>query len=260
MSKTACEIKSRSSLCKAFTLVELLVVIAIIGVLVSLLFPSLSEARKKARIAVCTSNQKQINTALLMYTDDSDGYLPKPSGNPDVSWDDLLSGYDGRETLTDAQKTERFLPKSTFGDDYGQLYRCPLFEDTNTANVEMSYATSRFTTAEPGTQWFTGQGLMGFNYAARLSEATVPAETIMLFDYSRSSSFTRMGRNVDNMVRATDLEKWETLQSDGMMHGFYEVNYLFADGHVQSMDFYSTLIPYGATAWESNGSMWDAYK
>ena len=70
-----------------------------------------------------------------------------------------------------------------------------------------------------------------------------------------------MGRSADSIARATDLEKWETLQSDGMMHGFYDVNYLFVDGHVQGMKFYSTLIPYGATtAWKSNDSMWDAYK
>lgn len=244
---------------KKFTLIEILVVVAIIGILASFLMPVLSKARKQARIAVCTSNQKQINVALVMFTDDNDGYVPKPNNN--VSWDDMLSGYDGRETLKDTQKTSTVLPKSTFGDDYGQVYRCPLYEVTTVANVEMSYATSLFHKAEPKSQWFTGQGLMGFNYAARLSDATMPAETIMLFDFNRSSSFTRMGRMNDNMVRATDLEKYETLESDGMMHGFYEVNYLFVDGHVKSMDFYSTLIPYGATsAWNVEGTMWDAYK
>ncbi|EDM25638.1 hypothetical protein LNTAR_25130 [Lentisphaera araneosa HTCC2155] len=252
--------KSNRRLTTRFTLIEILVVVAIIGILASFLLPTLSKARKKARIAVCTSNQKQINSALLMFTDDNDGYVPKPSGNPDVSWDDHLSGYDGRETLTDAQKTARSLAKSTFGDDYGQLYRCPLFEDTTTANVEMSYATSRFTAPEPNTQWFTGQGVMGFGYAANLSDVTVPNESIMLFDYNRSSNFTRMGRNVDNVVRATDLRNFETLQSDGMMHDFYEVNYLFVDGHVESLDFNATLAPYGANYWRSNGSMWDAYK
>jgi len=252
--------KSNRRLTTRFTLIEILVVVAIIGILASFLMPTLSKARKKARIAVCTSNQKQINYALVMFTDDNDGYVPEPSEDPNVSWDDLLSGYDGRETLTDAQITSRFLAKSDFGDNYGEVYRCPLYEGTAVDNVDMSYATSMFKSPEPETQWFTGQGLMGPGYAAKVSDVTVSNESIMLFDYNRTSSHTRMGRNVDNIVRATDLEKWETLQSDGMMHGFYEVNYLFVDGHVQSMDFYSTLIPYGATAWRSNGSMWDAYK
>lgn len=57
---------------KKFTLIELLVVISIIGILVSLLMPSLARAREKARIAVCLSNQKQLALAYTMYSDDND--------------------------------------------------------------------------------------------------------------------------------------------------------------------------------------------
>ncbi|MCA9298164.1 MAG: prepilin-type N-terminal cleavage/methylation domain-containing protein [Phycisphaerales bacterium] len=54
---------------RAFTLIEVLVVIAIVALLVGILIPSLGKARTAARGVVCSSNQKQIMTAFMMYAD-----------------------------------------------------------------------------------------------------------------------------------------------------------------------------------------------
>ncbi|MEM6312585.1 MAG: type II secretion system protein [Planctomycetota bacterium] len=67
--------RSRSR-CSAFTLVELLVVIGIIAVLVAILLPALSGARRQAKATVCASNQRQLATGLLMYTEEQAGVLP----------------------------------------------------------------------------------------------------------------------------------------------------------------------------------------
>jgi prepilin-type N-terminal cleavage/methylation domain-containing protein len=72
---------------RGFTLIELLVVIAIIAVLVSLLLPSLSGAKKAAKLVICQSNLKQLGTAIQLYLDDQkdaeylDLWTPPPGIN-----------------------------------------------------------------------------------------------------------------------------------------------------------------------------------
>ncbi|MCM8530823.1 MAG: prepilin-type N-terminal cleavage/methylation domain-containing protein [Lentisphaeraceae bacterium] len=61
---------------RSFTLVELLIVIAIIGILLTILLPSLSEARKTSQRAVCLSNLKTFHSAAHLYTVDRNGRFP----------------------------------------------------------------------------------------------------------------------------------------------------------------------------------------
>ena len=76
----------------AFTLVELLVVIGIIGVLTAILFPVFARTRERARMTACTSNCRQLGSALLMYAEDYDETLP---GWPDPRLNPVYqAGYD----------------------------------------------------------------------------------------------------------------------------------------------------------------------
>jgi len=72
-STNACDL---STLRRGFTLVELLVVIGIISVLISLLLPTLSKARKSASAVVCLSNLRQVGIGMMQYVNDNRGTLP----------------------------------------------------------------------------------------------------------------------------------------------------------------------------------------
>ncbi len=70
------KLKIQNSIRLGFTLVELLVVIAIISLLLSILMPSLSNARSAAKRMVCASNLKQINLAMRFYLDSNNDTYP----------------------------------------------------------------------------------------------------------------------------------------------------------------------------------------
>lgn len=65
---------------RGFTLIELLVVVAIIALLISILLPSLADAREQAKRAKCGANLHSIGQALITCGDENKGFVP--------TWDD----------------------------------------------------------------------------------------------------------------------------------------------------------------------------
>ena len=134
---------------RGFTLIELLVVIAIIAILAAILFPVFAKAREKARQSSCSSNAKQLGTAVMQYVQDYDELLPRcyfatPAGNK--HWAMVLEPY----------------CKSV------QMFDCPSynFKWNGLWSETMSYG---FTCTAEGT-------------SIALAQINKPAETILLAD------------------------------------------------------------------------------
>ncbi len=70
-----------------FTLVELLVVIGIIAVLVALLMPVLSRARRAAQYVTCQSNLRQISAGFILYEQANRNFFPPGAAPFSWTWD-----------------------------------------------------------------------------------------------------------------------------------------------------------------------------
>jgi len=100
----------------AFTLVELLVVIAIIALLMGILLPALTAARRQAQATVCRSNLKQIGLAANFYAEAYNFFVPRGTSGLSKTWFQLFMPY---------------LSERSVGIDYRnvRMYRCPSYPD-----------------------------------------------------------------------------------------------------------------------------------
>jgi prepilin-type N-terminal cleavage/methylation domain-containing protein/prepilin-type processing-associated H-X9-DG protein len=158
---------------RGFTLVELLVVIAIIGLLASILMPSLSKARELAKAASCLSNQHNLGLMISVYTSDNGHYYPmaysyvdgNSSANGYYHWSAALEATEYTAPIT-AMK----YPKSN------NLYVCPSHAPGGWA--PSNFTSARIPNAPPGQVSQDVSGTRDDKQAPRLSyvanEALMP--------------------------------------------------------------------------------------
>ena len=147
----------------AFTLIELLVVIAIIAILAAMLMPALQQARERAKAVNCTSNLKEISTAVFMYCDDNNGWIGPinmASGTSAIYpyyWVDAL--YVGKYIPAHNKNSYWYSQYPTRVDsNVSKILLCPGAKDGDTLSRGWSVANSSYSSAD-----------YGFNYYATLT-------------------------------------------------------------------------------------------
>ncbi len=145
-----------------FTLVETLVVIAIIGLLASLLLPSLARSKEAARVTRVRAELYGIGLALDMYATDNDGHIPPVRVNCNT---DLRSDWC---ELPVELANQRYLPhgykggleadlEDVFNPQHTYKYAAPgpqLLNGRPTANYAL-WAPTNLATMSGGGQYFT---------------------------------------------------------------------------------------------------------
>jgi len=196
--------------------VELLVAVAILCILVSIAVPAATSSLSRTKNAQCLGKLKVLGTAIVLFSQDNEGEFPKTRHSGHEAWSQYLLPYLGLSTNpTSAEWNARF--------------RCPVDKQSNT-NI-WSYAWNVY---------FELSSYEDYEGAPATWHKTVnvdrPGATILLAE--SKGSF-----NADHLM----CHLWTGLKGasnavDTKRNGKTS-NYLFVDGHAESLPVESTFNP-----------------
>ena len=212
---------------KKFTLIELLVVIVIIAILLSLLMPSLTHAKAKAKVIVCSGSQKQLYLGFVQYSKDNSGKLPygeSPVGWRVSSWEWRIGPYTGVHfTEAEISSNNWVAPRNN------PLLFCPqdpYKKATSNIGFARSYVTS---SVEYWHSSASDYGVIGSAWSRRL--ANIQSAALLLTEDHRNHDYKIQGSSW-----ASAMGDWSWPNAIKSTHPREKFNYLYIDGHVENLE------------------------
>lgn len=263
-----------------FTLIELLVVIAVVALLVAVLLPALSQAKRYALRTICANNVRQQCQGVLLYAQQNDSYVPT-SNTGSWLWDmsfwstneiSHYAGFDNNEVyFCPANKTKKaedarfwqfdWLVRVHMGEDYSRPV--PLRDESKlsidnkrTYYRVLPYLYNFDKYDENGVSSYASRTLVdGRNLAKfairRLSNVQASGAKWMIMDAIISENnnwnfFHITSGGIDelsngNLVDTTNHQSRQTIHDSGGTGPAPEgENIGFADGHISWRQFTNT--------------------
>jgi prepilin-type N-terminal cleavage/methylation domain-containing protein len=250
---------------KAFTLIELLVVIAIIAILAAILFPVFAQAKAAAKKIASVSNAKQLELAVLMYSNDVDDLVPPATawdtGNSypitfgtgsTANWSYLIAPYIKTAQLYFSPQNGT-QPKFAFGSSNDPLLNADLWPDYGYNYVYMSPYNGTIQT--PISQTSADQPAATITLAERgsVTQSTNPPPTVWGFVFTPAADAPLLSDTVEvpvcdpiPQVCATDwgvgsFSAAQTTVANGSLtggvalHAANQAIVSFMDGHTKSL-------------------------
>lgn len=215
-----------------FTLTELLVVVVILAILGTITLSGWRWYRGLATGAQCSSNLRQLGTAVSMYTSDNNGYFPAYVINGTKDKRGQRTWFFGHEsTPAGTPEGERDLDV-TAGPLYPYVQAVGKIEVCQGFNYEAALWKAKFKGASYGYgyNWWLGGRITGI--PMHVTQVSSPARVILFGDCGQINTFQKPASPTKPMIE----EFYILSESESTVHFRHgtSANMLFVDGHVQA--------------------------